>query len=502
MRPVAALSTLVLTSTLLIPLSGCALPALTKEQPGSRFQPSPQAEISLFDAGAPRWGLALSGGGLRSALFSAGVMKAMYDAGVLDSIQVISTASGGGYNAYWLYSREFDRAGSRFGDATFQDETFKIALCELQLAGNFVPPRSIIATGLTLPFGGGFRQLYEARIRRTFGRADAERVQVHELMSRTTGNRGREGMLPYLIMNMTVLEPEPVSGWSDGLYEVTPLHHGNNSRGYSPWQSASIPMFKAVAISGAARMPLRQRVRFDDGTSVVIADGGASENLAAVALVRRRVENIIIIDGEQDANYDFGGYHNLQSRLASWGYALRVETIESRMPSDGADGSDYHMPHAVHRGTVTSTNPGDDYQGQVLYVKLTVPRSLQPVLENAESIQRGDELWETVFSTLEASQTAGSRNWNCESLSAVQGSYGDFFAAVVHHYNGFNPMKARHRYSHSDFALDFPHLSTVLLQSMKLDVSSALIGIGYLIGHQELGAAVEGLDAGARPGQK
>ena len=58
------------------------------------------------------WGLALSGGGLRSAAFSIGAMKALYDLGLLDDIDVISSVSGGGYASFWLYSR-YDGAHAR-----------------------------------------------------------------------------------------------------------------------------------------------------------------------------------------------------------------------------------------------------------------------------------------------------------------------------------------------------------------------------------------------------
>src|SRR5688500_17034163 len=84
--------------------------------PGAKTFPMP------FPArkGEVDWGLALSGGGLRSAAFSSGAMKALYDLNILDDVDVISSVSGGGYASYWLYSRYDGEDETRFGDGAFR----------------------------------------------------------------------------------------------------------------------------------------------------------------------------------------------------------------------------------------------------------------------------------------------------------------------------------------------------------------------------------------------
>ena len=60
--------------------------------------------------GADRlWGLALSGGGIRSATFCLGLVQALARAGLLGRLDLLSTVSGGGY-AGALVGRLFDRA--------------------------------------------------------------------------------------------------------------------------------------------------------------------------------------------------------------------------------------------------------------------------------------------------------------------------------------------------------------------------------------------------------
>jgi hypothetical protein len=51
---------------------------------------------------SPTVGLAISGGGIRSATFGLGVMQALREKGVLDKIDYLSTVSGGGYIGSWL----------------------------------------------------------------------------------------------------------------------------------------------------------------------------------------------------------------------------------------------------------------------------------------------------------------------------------------------------------------------------------------------------------------
>lgn len=57
----------------------------------------------------PQWGLALSGGGTRSASFSIGFLKALSDEGILPKIDIMSTVSGGSYAALWYYSQNLLR---------------------------------------------------------------------------------------------------------------------------------------------------------------------------------------------------------------------------------------------------------------------------------------------------------------------------------------------------------------------------------------------------------
>src|SRR5262249_60891877 len=64
------------------------------------FQPAPQN-----GAPADLVGLALSGGGIRSASFNLGVLQAFYRSGLLRFVDFLSTVSGGGYIGAFFSSR-------------------------------------------------------------------------------------------------------------------------------------------------------------------------------------------------------------------------------------------------------------------------------------------------------------------------------------------------------------------------------------------------------------
>lgn len=67
--------------------------------------------------GPLKLGLAFSGGGTKAAMFAHGILHGLHDAGVLQKVDVISTVSGGGYAAYWYFSKLIARAQSNNGFA-------------------------------------------------------------------------------------------------------------------------------------------------------------------------------------------------------------------------------------------------------------------------------------------------------------------------------------------------------------------------------------------------
>jgi hypothetical protein len=79
-----------------------------------------------IEPGAPLVGLALSGGGIRSAAFNMGVLQTLAHAGVLDRVDYLSTVSGGGYIGAcltWLRAHVPAGVAQRLGAIPLADGT-------------------------------------------------------------------------------------------------------------------------------------------------------------------------------------------------------------------------------------------------------------------------------------------------------------------------------------------------------------------------------------------
>ncbi len=70
------------------------------EKAGKRAAPGPEVLKKSWRSGL--WGLAFSGGGIRSATFNLGILQALARQGLLKRVDLLSTVSGGGYIGSWL----------------------------------------------------------------------------------------------------------------------------------------------------------------------------------------------------------------------------------------------------------------------------------------------------------------------------------------------------------------------------------------------------------------
>jgi hypothetical protein len=85
-----------------------------KRESGQRREATPKLLLSerVRDrererlGGAPRIGLALSGGGIRSATFALGLVQALHRLRLFSLVDYVSTVSGGGYLGGWLYAMQ------------------------------------------------------------------------------------------------------------------------------------------------------------------------------------------------------------------------------------------------------------------------------------------------------------------------------------------------------------------------------------------------------------
>lgn len=359
--------------------------------PGSLGEPTTHADPIPFPArgGDVDWGLALSGGGLRSAAFSIGAMKGLFDLGLMDDIDVVSSVSGGGYASYWLYSRYDGRPGTRFGDGAFGEKSFPTNVCTLASKSEFFPLSRMIRA-IFSPRDKAFRK-YRDAIEWSFGLEDGRtRSEKREAGSealrklRSLAPQIAAGDAPYFILNTTIENDRTRAGKLadkiDKTFEIGPTYRGSRLLTFADWPTddTSIRTWcDGVAMSGAAvRFKLSRTIPnysdAVDGVEIDLADGGLSENLAALPLIRRAIKNIVVVDAENDPGYRFGSYRNLQRYLSREGIKLEVDAIDTFLRDRPTE---TFSAAAVAKGVATHS---DGRVSNIYYIKMSRPASIFP----------------------------------------------------------------------------------------------------------------------------
>jgi len=433
--------------------------------------------------GRPRnvdWGLALSGGGIRSASFSIGVMKALYEQGLMDDIDVISSVSGGGYASYWLLTGYAEDRTREFGAAAFDGNYFLGNVCKLQETSDFLKVGGVLSR-IFLPKPKAL-EYYEQRIQRSFGnprpasRESDDKAPLDPRPIIFLNEEIKSGAVPYFIFNGS-LDSKNVGSFPS-LMEVTPDYLGNPVLGFVPWGREPWPLVKAVGVSGAA-VKIKLKTKTDnyarqivDEGELQLWDGGGAENLAALPLIRRGIKNIIIVDASSDGNYEFEGYRKLQRLLARMGIAFHVSDIDLFLTGkcDGSTKKDEAFAKAVSEGRATSSWVGVDGQpidSRILFVKLARPASI--LHEDPERSERGRKLARERDSKIACHKL----ECNCSAAPALTEAQ-DLYFYVVNHYDEERERKKIKIWK-------FPQV-LLLDQNPKLELMEALIGLGYLQG--------------------
>lgn len=267
-------------------------------------------------------GLALSGGGYRSAIFSYGVLRGLEELGVLARTDYLSVVSGGSWigtpyalaeSIEWFFKTDPD-------SANFMEEAFECLLPN--------PLRVLEEAALTRPSANYVSDLFGRLLAKTFLREHGDYARFKPL--------AEPGFLqdrhrPFLLINGTVNFRRP------GRYDVTQecfemnrLYCGSRSLGYvaTPDLRAAekpIRVRDAIAMSGAAvalHIPglqcevagiglSREIVNFartgqpadptlPEADHLDVADGGHYNNLGIEALVNRGCGYLIVVDAEHD----------------------------------------------------------------------------------------------------------------------------------------------------------------------------------------------------------
>jgi hypothetical protein len=426
------------------------------------------------------WGLAMSGGGVRSATYNFGALKALYDLGLLQKMQIISSVSGGSYMSYGLYTNYANNTIKPFGYQSFDNSAFFQETCNMQGLANFITNWKYVKAILSTPKGAF--NIYKKQIERAYGHEQLSSFKITSLNPEI-----KKANAPYFIINST-LAAKKDSDWLNRVVEFTPAHYGNPELGLTTWNSSNtIDWSEATTISAAAlKCKLLYKIPYT-GTAInsdylALSDGGHSENLAAIGLIRRGVKNIIIIDAEHNNNYSFDGYlilkHQLQKEL---NLNISIPSIDAFLIDREVD-SKTLLKTAVHKGIV-STIPIKGFKQEALsiniyYVKMAMPQNMLAQRRNQDKVKQGNN---TYLNIEEATCTkkinkVKCKEYNCEPLLKMQTpdlkSLALYWVDSYANYLGGNKKWKRLGYT-------FPHTLTPD-QSFYRDQLAAFIGLGYL----------------------
>lgn len=222
-------------------------------------------------------------------------------------------------------------------------------------------------------------------------------------------------------------------------------------------------------------------------------DGGHSENLGAMPLIRRGIDNVIIIDAEHDPYYIYDAYFDLQRILKSISIDFCVPEI------DGCGGR--KADRSTHKTGVMkgyARNKVTGIETTVYYLKMMRPLDIFPsefepyFLDSKNTKQRRErilEKYEDGFNLLvERNEKIGKdprrrkSPVNCVGAADVEVNP-DMYRYGVNDY-GYFIIKSKLRKISSryrDMVYDFPQITT-FDQSYYADQMEAFIGLGFLQG--------------------
>jgi hypothetical protein len=465
------------------------------------------------------WGIALSGGGIRSAAFQIGVLKQLYDQPSsligrvsFDDFKIISAVSGGGYASHLIYTNYYfkNEKKSKFGFETFDDSVFAESLCNIYTKGNFVVYPKWLISGKSLP------DYYEQQIRRTFSPNNVSLENRNLFLSNIASDVANH-TVPYPIYNFTVNGSDV---WKARLFEVTPIQQGNEFMGYTPYEKESLTFSRAATISGAAiESLLKQEIDAPIGktnpygSKLIVHDGGKSENLGAIALIRRGIPNIIVSDAEHDPDMVYEGLNILIKEVIREGFSVEQITIENAIGNKKlspdmitSDINDFKLMKYLSFDRLKSEGfshfliTKGDTTIQMFYIKMQKPKALFP---NYESTVRKDNFNKGWIATRDINaKIKNKEGLNCEDANqafhntVMDHSYSNWLRNVYWDYDYFiedgtgldafivktkifslNLLSKLHDETRL-LNYEFPHISTTD-QSFAIDQSIALVGLGY-----------------------
>jgi len=368
--------------------------------------------------------VSFSGGGLRSAAFSIGVMQGLHEAELLDDTTIISATSGGGYAASWLYiadrlrkigaANALDPLGEEQARLEAKVEFFVPKWFGVFTLGTGAATEALFGTmrnascsdetptlwpsGGSIGYGNAIARVFFAQMdfastlsdRRNQGTPIGLKQPIFGV-SLVTGFRPSCDV-DYLRSDLKAAEfsREGVRTIDGKTYPIgsVPFRDLVSSAGGAPdvaaaalrpapaeGEAAPREVFNLCRIPAAVRPLIGHafcaRSEGEEEKIAFMTDGGFTDNLAVMPLLRRECSVIIASDASHDPALDFDSLRQVAGALTEAG--INFEQIESQVR--GVDRGSTHRFVADQAATAVGGHVQENGEAFWL-VKLAVPKGV------------------------------------------------------------------------------------------------------------------------------
>ncbi len=331
-------------------------------------------------------GLALSGGGYRSAIYNYGILRGLFEIGVVQEFDYLSVVSGGSWigtaftiseSLKWFFDHIEDHPN-------LIEEGFESLLIN--------PLRVSQELALARKNSNYVSNTYGRLLARTFLREHGQAARYKQLCDKTMV---RDHDRPFLIINGTVnyRTPDSFSIFQE-CFEMTRMYCGSRSLGYIHTKDVMarekpLRVRDAIAISGAAvavhvpslgsevaGLGLSREVlnytktqsatvaRITGSDDLYVADGGHYNNLGVESLINRGCGYIVVVDAEHDPESKSGS----RSGQKYGGLRTLLRRHHIRTPFGNDVDSVIQTLDQINRPV--HLFEGDDKIPDILYIKL------------------------------------------------------------------------------------------------------------------------------------
>ena len=336
-------------------LQGCYTPPFK----GGGASQTPNAKATSVTLAAPgKWGLALSGGGLRSGATSLGVLQELSASGQLPRFEFVASVSGGGYPIYGVVS-ELRRTGKSPAELLCDGSSYikhvdnnsrmlpaslKFVIVPISVSAGLLTAKlqqvvteddGFVIFGATWDYGWAVRETFSER-------SDGDEEGHPYLLSEFRGFDFKGFPKPIFVTSSIRGTTKPGSNESDynaeGIFELSPDWLGGSSGYWSDYTNKISILYAMISSAAALDKPqnndraqammdwfhergyaLGTAIRVNDN-GYFLSDGGFADNTGILTLLNHGCRNILALDASEDRDARFTDIARLRENAGHWGW--------------------------------------------------------------------------------------------------------------------------------------------------------------------------------------